>query len=424
MIRRLLPLLLLCAACTPESLPVEPAAGCTSDLDCTDGQRCVQGGCVAPDDPCEPLRTCENTCVDIFSSPNHCGGCNVACPAGEGCVEGACCGPEAPAVCANECVDVRSDERHCGLCGAPCGEGQLCTNGVCCGAGTSYCSWACRDLSSDPLACGDCATLCPVGTTCEAGACTACPAGTEPATCGAAVVCLDPALPREPCMARLPAGTFRIGIAIVDSPFAPEHEATFTRDLLLDVTEVAQAQYAACVTAGACSAASITLLDRDPLLPAVYVTWDQADQFCRWRGARLPTESEWERAARGADDRCLPWTTEACTAFVDRAPGCAYANVVDCEGALTPVGGKRGGASPEGVLDLTGNAREWVSDWHGPYRAEPVTDPQGPPTGERRVMRGGDFEHEPLDGASFVRRADFPYDWGESQGFRCAKDAP
>lgn len=427
--RRWLPALLLAASCTPDALPPEPTASCGSDLDCVAPEICVQSSCVPPAaDPCAPQVTCDASCVDVRSDPRHCGACNAACPDGQGCVDGACCGEATPSACAGACVDVTSDARHCGLCGAPCADDQLCSSGTCCGAGLTYCDWACRDLSSDPLACGACDTPCAVGAACVGGVCTACPAGTEPAVCGASTVCLDPALPRDPCMARIPGGTFTMGIGTPrdTSESAPAHEVTLTHDFLLDVTEVSQAAYQACLDAGGCTPLELTLIDRDPLLPAVFVSFVQAEAFCAFRGARLPTEAEWERAARADDDRCFPWGEEGCDPPPPEGPpaGCHLGTFVDCEGQLTQVGRKRGGASRERLLDLSGNAREWVADWFARYGADPVTDPTGPETGTLQISRGGDYTHNAIDGAGMQRKTQFLDRWSESLGFRCAKDLP
>jgi formylglycine-generating enzyme required for sulfatase activity len=151
------------------------------------------------------------------------------------------------------------------------------------------------------------------------------------------------------------------------------------REFQIGRTEVSWAAFDACIRAGACTqtAHPDRLLDR----PATHVTWDEANTFCRWIGGRLPTEHEWERAARGPSDRdarISPWG--------DSAPTCEQAQFHGC----TPSGPtaillRPAGASPEGVLDLVGNVREWVAD-------EVDRDASGR---AKRVLRGGSFATRP-----------------------------
>jgi formylglycine-generating enzyme required for sulfatase activity len=188
----------------------------------------------------------------------------------------------------------------------------------------------------------------------------------------------------------------------------------------IDADEVTRAEYAACVAAGACAAATAARADdATSTLPVTGVSWHDADTYCKWNNKRLPTEAEWERAARGTDGRIYPWGD---------APDCARANFgnYDGEGRCPqnpgrPVAvGSYGGGE---LHDLAGNVWEWVADWYDPryYRHAPSTNPRGPRRGERRVVRGGACcSMFGLPRAS--NRNAFPPDYRDDDlGFRCAR---
>ena len=149
--------------------------------------------------------------------------------------------------------------------------------------------------------------------------------------------------------------------------------------------------------------------------PVVNVTWYQADAFCTWIGARLPTEAEWENAARGMDGRIYPWG--------DQVPTQELANFAENVGDTTPVGSYLAGASPYGVMDMAGNVWEWMNDWYDSdyYSQSSSENPQGPATGEYRVLRGGSWYGYDYNVRSALRNYRGPDYWDSLVGFRCAR---
>lgn len=289
-------------------------------------------------------------------------------------------------------------------------------------------------------------------------------AGSEAMNAAPAVSAAASAAQAEPrCpdgMVKIPAGQFFMGSDEVDAPAnqKPTHNVKLAA-FCIDIHEVTVDQYNACSEVGECRRAPRTVswpsidgearATYDPLCNANHddrgqhpincVDWRMAEGYCSAQEKRLPSEAEWEYATRGSDGRIYPWGDAKPTA--KHLNGCGVecvkwgrehgennAQLYDEDDGFphtAPVGSFPQGASRFGLHDVVGNVWEWVGDWYGPYAEEPLQQPTGPGTGERRVMRGGAYNggYESWLRPSF-RYSQDPLARSHVIGFRCAANFP
>ena len=244
-----------------------------------------------------------------------------------------------------------------------------------------------------------------------------------------------PTVVEQPEKVFIPAGTFLRGCD-------PEHNGGFgcpadelpLRTIFLDAFYIDRQlrtnnEYAACVEDGACTLPSkLSSKERDdyygnPIYaryPVIFVNWLQAEAYCEWAGGSIPTEAQWEKAARGSSDtRAFPWgdATPTCELSNSLIGGSGCIDDTTAVGSYSPIAN-----SPYGVQDLTGNVYEFMNDWYfgGYYHIAPDSNPQGPLTGTHKVRRSGAYGSS----ESFLRVATrIPVNLTGSQnylGFRCA----
>jgi formylglycine-generating enzyme required for sulfatase activity len=231
-------------------------------------------------------------------------------------------------------------------------------------------------------------------------------------------------------MVLVPGGSFFMGCnESVDGECDPDEKPGRNVDVAafrIDKTEVTVEDYRKCVNSGRCSSPGEGQYcnwgksgrDRHPIN---CVSWDQAVAYCEWRGKRLPTEAEWEKAARGMDRRKYPWGNAGYGAagrvanIADESAKRVFADWTTAEGyddgnvETAPVGSYPAGASPYGALDMVGNVWEWTSDWY-PGKV-----------GEARVVRGGSWDYPPQSARASLRNRLRAGARNRSLGFRCAR---
>jgi formylglycine-generating enzyme required for sulfatase activity len=201
-------------------------------------------------------------------------------------------------------------------------------------------------------------------------------------------------------------------------PEDPAHE-TILDDYYIDRFEVTNGDYMKFVeVSGAAKPRTHDNPDfNDPRQPVAGVNWKEANAYCQWRGKRLPSEAEWEKAGRGKRPVKYPWGNEA--------PESSRLNYNEELNKTAPVGSYEAGKSDYGVHDLSGNVAEWTNDWHLPeyYLFSPKENPPGPEKGQYKVLRGGNWRNNADDVRLTYRNATIPSLRNLGVGFRCAKSA-
>ncbi|HMX19909.1 MAG TPA: bifunctional serine/threonine-protein kinase/formylglycine-generating enzyme family protein [Anaerolineales bacterium] len=217
-------------------------------------------------------------------------------------------------------------------------------------------------------------------------------------------------------MVLVPEGDFVMGSDNGDEDERPVH-TVYLDEFYIDKYEVTNSDYRVCVVDGVCKPPQDMTNYNNPEYenhPVVYVDWEMARTYCDWRDAQLPTEAQWEKAARGMDARTYPW---------GEGIACSQANYLSCIEDTQPFDSYAGSLSPYGAYNMAGNVWEWVADWYSPaYDVSETDNPVGAESGERRVLRGGGWnQHEYLLRTS-ARLGVVPTDVFLSFGFRCASD--
>ena len=228
-------------------------------------------------------------------------------------------------------------------------------------------------------------------------------------------------------MRLVPAGEFTMG-SDADDDNRNGYHRVYLEAFYMDMYEVTNARYAACVEAGVCDPPQSENTDFRPKyygnpefdeFPVVYVDWKMARTFCEtWRGARLPTEAEWEKAARGTDERTYPWgeVISCDLANFDGIPN--YDSY--CVGETSEVGMYESGKSPFGLYDMAGNVFEWTSSLNKPYPYLATDGREDLMSAGDRVIRGGSWNEDAND-LQVYYRSWIGINLAESElGFRCA----
>ena len=224
-------------------------------------------------------------------------------------------------------------------------------------------------------------------------------------------------------MVLIPVGEFTMGSDKGDHDEQPIHKV-FLDSFYIDKFEVTNGRFAKFVEAIQ-SEPPWGFADKEtpvvrPDQPVRWVNWMDAIGYCLWAGKRLPTEAEWEKAARGPDARLYPWGNDAPT------PAHAVFGLKEGSDTVSAIGNRDKGKSPYGVHDLAGNLYEWTTDWYDEefYSKNPAINPKGPLEGTAKVQRGGSYINGAYRLRSSFRTKGDPTEHDPNVGFRCAQDVP
>jgi formylglycine-generating enzyme required for sulfatase activity len=421
---------------TKGCLSLPNTATCTDNNVCT-SDLCEQASCTSKLVVCDDGNVCTNDlcvgtigCVAVPNSAT-CTDLNE-CTVGELCVKSVCGGTKKKE-CAdddNPCTDHPCDVAvgcTATVNVSPCSDDNKCTEGDVCSS--KSCS------PGKPVLCND-GNVCTQDSCQPNKGCQMTPVA-EGAQCGMDMVCkvgtcLE--LVPPPGMVLIPAGSFWMGCTASEKDLCannpeekPQHKVTLGT-YSIDKNEVTVAAYEKCVTAGVCAVLTGCNTQENKVdHPVNCVTWSQADTYCKWVGKRLPTEAEWEKSAKGCgQEECgqgtpiFPWGNED-------PKSCPWANYAFCGYKSTVSVQSLSESSGLTVVGLGSNVSEWVADWYGPnYYAASLdsTNPLGPPTGTKRVLRGGNFTSQLLSCRAAIRQSADPATAIPQFGFRCAKNAP
>jgi len=409
-----------------ELVVTDPA--CYVDADCDDSVRLTL-------DACENAGTenarCTHTPIECIDDMD-CGGSTPYCLDG-GTVNSVCI----PCFTNDNCDD--GDMYTADLCVAPgtvdaaCNQEPIvCFNQGDCDDGDDYTIDDCMNPGTTTSYCRNTPVACFTDSDCD---------DSDPTTHN---VCENPATPSSYCrtfMANewllVPGGEFVMGCSWNEEgcwdDSNPKHNV-YLSDFYIQKMEVTNAQYDRCVDAGSCTEPESVASSSRPDyytnhtfddFPVINVTWDQAEAYCNWFGGDLPTEAQWEKAARGPapSEVLYPWGDTP-------APDCtvlnAYTDTGFCVGDTQRVASYPEGASYYGALDLSGNVLEWTHDFYASdyYNNSPYADPAGPADGYFHVARGGAWHHHYMMTSTIVRITEFPDSAKNGLGFRCATTTP
>jgi len=223
----------------------------------------------------------------------------------------------------------------------------------------------------------------------------------------------------------VPEGEFLMGSSDIYNVNDEQPQHTVYLDAYwIDHTEITNEMYRKCFTDGGClqpnddEFSTLELTYNNSAYnnyPVVNVRWDQARAYCEWAGRQLPTEAQWEKAAKGTDDQLYPWLL--------RGPDPTLANYEGVRGETAEVGAFPQGASPFGAMDMAGNVWEWVADWYGFYFSGIETNPTGPTAGSEKIIRGGSWNFNESNLRTTNRQPIVPNEYNYGIGFRCVLPA-